>query len=198
MKAKRRIAFVCLVLVAKGVAAAEDEAGDPTKYLQGIGAGPAFYVLHYNRAVIADVRDVRLRGDGTIDASETRTSTSLGLEVHYNFGPKYTYTQSRTNHTVVGKGGWAISPYLGIFDVSSGVNGIALGILAGVWRADKDGQNKKALNAGIGYFVHKNRLVLANDVRDGGVPPAALESSDYTRRRDVSGVTLTISASIGF
>ena len=167
---------------------------DPT----GLGAGPAFYVLRYADPIIEDSRDVRLRSNGTVEANETRTSTSLGVEVHYRIGLTYNIVRDKNDSTVVKTWGWSASPYLGVFDVSNGINGVAVGLMGGVWRGDKNGENQKALNIGIGYFTHKNRVVLADDVTRGQVPPPDLEPVDFTRKRDVDGLTLTISASVGF
>ncbi|MFC0679541.1 hypothetical protein ACFFGH_17020 [Lysobacter korlensis] len=167
--------------------------------IKGVGFGPAFYFLRYKNHVIEDARDVRVRTNGTLEANQTRTSSSLGLEVHANLGKGWNVCDGECTATnVISTWGWKASPYLGVFDVSDGINGLTAGVVAGVWRGDKEGDSRTALNLGIGYFTHKNQLVLADDVQIGQALPAGLAVADATRKTDVSGITVFVSASMGF
>ena len=168
-------------------------AADPEKDvdLNGFGFGPALYMIRYQDSVIEDPRDVRLRGDGTLYADQTKSNVVLGVEAHYNFGIGYTKPDKS-------QWGWKASPYFGLFDVSDGINGLAAGIMLGVWHIDAKGENPKALNIGVGAITHKRRLVLADDVAVGAAPPPDLDVADYTRRRDIHGFAVTLSVSMGF
>jgi len=161
--------------------------------LAQFGFGPAFYLLQYDKEVLKDTKDVRVRGDGTIDTSGTDYATAIGLEVHYDFSMavfKNKFTQNYSGHK--------ISPFLGLFDLDNGINGMVVGVLYGYWHTDKDNKNKTSLNVGLGKFIHKDQLVLSSGVNEGFAPAALLEPVDYTSREDVEGATLMISASVGF
>ena len=169
--------------------------------LDQFGFGPALYVIRYDDEVLRDAKDVSLRGDGSLSASGSDYSVTLGLEVHYDFsfGHKlkcYSACENPANWNVTSS--HRISPFLGLFDVDNGINGIAVGLIYGYTKGDGKGKNRATLNFGIGKVFHKDRLVLAGDVSEGAVPPAGLNTEDYTSREDVEGVTLMISANIGF
>lgn len=169
--------------------------------LDQFGFGPALYVIRYDDEVLRDAKDVSLRGDGSLSASGSDYSVTLGLEVHYDFsfGHKlkcYSACENSANWNVTSS--HRISPFLGLFDVDNGINGIAVGLIYGYTKGDGKGKNRATLNFGIGKVFHKDRLVLAGDVQEGAVPPAGLNVEDYTSREDVEGVTLMISANIGF
>lgn len=162
-----------------------------------LGFAPALYAVHYRQNVLADSKDVRLRGDGTLSASGTRLATYMGVEVHYGFST-YNVAAVDAKGTVVSTRGHTFSPFIGLFDIDSGINGIAIGAMYSYWNGDKDYKKTSALNIGLGWTLHKNRLVLSDAVREGQTPGAGLTSDDYTQRKDVKGLTLTVSASFGF
>jgi len=169
--------------------------------LSQFGFGPAFFVISYNKEVLKDSKDVRVRGDGTIDSSGSNYSTALGLEVHYDFSfpaTQYGYYNEQGGIDWDPTSGYTLSPFLGVYDFDNGINGLAAGVLFGYWRGDINYKNKTALNVGLGYTVHKDQLVLAKGVSEGGAPPSGLQPVDYTSREDVEGVIIMISASIGF
>lgn len=91
-----------------------------------------------------------------------------------------------------------VGPYIGVFDVTSGLNGFAGGVAGEIWRGDAEGKSKKHLSLGIGRFVHKRRLVLAGDVQIGQELPEGLELVDATRRKDVGGWTIMLSGGASF
>lgn len=165
--------------------------------LDQFGFAPAFFYIAYDKEVLSDSKDVRVRGDGSISAEGTRHATGVGLEVHYSFsfwGRKCCKANEKTN----GTSAHSISPFLGLYDLDDGINGIAIGAVYGYLRGDENYQNKTALNVGVGWTVHKNRLTLARGVDEGRVPESTLTVEDYTEKKDVEGITLMISASIGF
>jgi len=176
-----------------------------TNELDKIGFGPAFFVIHYDDEVIDDSKDVKLLGDGTIYSKGSNYSANLGLEVHYAFsfahkvkckiGADCTNPDSYELAT-----GHVISPFLGVYDVDDGINGIAAGFTYGYWRSNlKDsGKPRTALNVGVGWTVHRNQLVLTQNVKEGMAPPVGLTLEDYTSRKDVNGVMFMISANLGF
>src|SRR5690606_1793878 len=184
------------------LSASEAITGDEKDGLNRFGFGPAFYVINYNKKVLNESKDVSIRSDIVISSSGSKYSTAIGLEVHYDFslrpylccknpdGSRPAEWSRSSGHT--------ISPFLGVYDIENGLNGIAAGLLYGYWRGDGKTENRKSLNVGLGWTVHKNRLVLANDLKEGSAPPIDLNSEDFTNREDVKGHILMISASLGF
>jgi hypothetical protein len=170
--------------------------------LSQFGFGPALFLLNYKEPVFKDSRDVRLRSDGNISAAGSKTGTALGLEVHYGFSffNKATSFQSADGKTSTFShtSGHVVSPFLGLFDVDNGINGIAAGLLYGYWRGDKDYKKTASLNVGLGWTVHRNQIVLTRGLSDGAPPLAGLAPEDFTTRKDVRGITIMISASFGF
>ncbi len=178
------------------------------------GFGPALFVIEYDDEVLQDSKDVKIRGDGTISSSGSDYSTAIGLEIHYSFAflrkcrdkglkiEKNCTKKGKEKDDEVVEGaitsGHSLSPFLGLYDFDNGINGIAAGLVYGYWHGDNKYQDRTSLNVGIGWTVHKDRLVLANGVNEGNSPPAGLNAEDYTKRKDVTGITLMISASIGF
>lgn len=164
------------------------------------GFGPAIYFVRYNEEVVSDSKDVRVRSDGTIDFSGSAYSTPLGLEVHYAFsipGSVYSYGKN-DDGTWASSKGWVASPFVGIYDVDSGIDGLATGLMLGFWRGDSKFENRSSLNIGLGYTIHRNRIVLAEGLSEGDVSPEGLDSIDLTTRKDVGGFVLLVSASVGF
>jgi hypothetical protein len=174
--------------------------------LAEFGFGPAFFIISYDDKVLQDSKSASVRGDGAISSSGSKYSTAIGLEVHYgfSFGNKLkcfnTEIVCKVNikENYSASSGHTISPFLGVYDLNNGINGIVAGIMYGFWRGDGDFKNRSALNFGLGWTVHKNQLVLANGVNEGRTPPAGLITADYTERKDVTGLTLMVSGSIGF
>lgn len=167
----------------------------------GVTFNPAIYYLHYSQDVIEDSGDVRLRSNGTLDASATGSNAVLGLEVHAGGGVAYDICDmacTDSKKKVVRTWGWVVGPYIGVFDVTSGLNGFAGGVAGEIWRGDAEGKSKKHLSLGIGRFVHKRRLVLAGDVQIGQELPEGLELVDATRRKDVGGWTIMLSGGASF
>ena len=88
--------------------------------------------------------------------------------------------------------------FIGLYDLDDGINGIIIGAMYGFLRGNKEYKERTALNVGVGWTVHKNRLTLARGLKEGDVPASALTVEDYTEKKDVEGLALMISASIGF
>lgn len=188
-------------MVTVGNAVTTEDRKVKSKDLSQFGFGPAFFVISYNKEVLKDSKDVRVRGDGAIDSSGSEYSTAIGLEVHYDFSfPKtqYGYYNESGGVDWDPTSGYTISPFLGLYDLDNGINGLAFGVLFGYWRGDINYKNKSALNVGLGYTIHKDQLVLASGVSKGSAPPAGLEPVDYTSREDVEGVIIMVSATMGF
>lgn len=162
-----------------------------------LGFAPALYAVHYRHNVLSDSKDVRLRGDGTLSASGSRLATYMGVEVHYGFST-YNVARRGPNNEILSTRGHTFSPFVGLFDIDSGINGIALGAMYSYWNGDAEYKKTSAMNIGLGWTLHKNRLVLSDAVREGQAPGAGLTSDDYTQRKDVKGLTLVVSASFGF
>jgi len=183
---------------------AKEAAGDnyDTK-LQKFGFGPAFYIINYDKEVLKDAKDVTTKGDSTISTSGSKWSASIGLETHFDISIYKTLKCNNANCD--DKANWKLttshifSPFLGLYDLDNGINGITAGFVYGIKR-EKDTKDSKEVtyNIGIGWTVHKDRLVLTDGVTEGNVPPAALTVTDYIEREDVKGYTLMISANIGF
>ena len=179
--------------------------GEPGN-LNEFGFGPALFVVNYDTNILHDSKDVRLRGDGTISTSDSGYATHLGVEVHYDFSlwAKCRRLGKKSKKMCADPEKWdstsghTISPYLGFFDIEDGFHGISFGVMYGFWRADNQLNNRTALNVGLGWTVHKDRLVLGENLKEGEAPPPNLSVEDYTMRKDVEGVTAMISASIGF
>ena len=169
--------------------------------LDQFGFGPALYVVHYKEEVLEDAKDISTRGDGSISARGSRYSTSIGLELHYDFSFRRTlkcFHECEKSENWNLTSGHRISPFLGFYDLDGGLNGIAAGLVYGYWKGDRNGENRTTLNAGLGWTVHKDRLVLADGVDEGEVPDQGLNVEDYTERKDVQGMVLMISVNIGF
>ncbi|MCP4984504.1 MAG: hypothetical protein GY928_00160, partial [Colwellia sp.] len=132
--------------------------------LDQFGFGPAFYVIKYDDEVLADSKDVSVRGDGTLSTKGTDYSTSLGLELHYDFSFGRTVKCFGTKEECKDVSKYELttahrlSPFLGLYDVDNGINGIAIGLVYGYIKQHKNDKNPITLNAGIGWTVHKNRL----------------------------------------
>ena len=169
--------------------------------LDKLGFGPALFIVNYDQEVLDDASDVSVRGDGSIASSGTDYNATLGFELHYDFSfgrklscisgcdiPANWYASS--SHR--------LSPFIGVFDVQNGINGIAAGIVYGYTKGDGKEKNRTTLNFGIGWTIHKDRLVLARGVREGVGPPAGLTVQEYTERKDVEGIALMVSANFGF
>lgn len=207
----KQISLITLLLILSTQTYGQgDSEGEPAN-LDQFGFGPALFVIEYDRNVIRDSKDVRLRGDGTLSVNDSGYITALGVEVHYGItlggetlGAKCRINKmkilleicdlSKADYTT----GHIISPYLGLYDLENGFGGITYGIVYGYWKADKDLKNQTALNIGLGWTVHKDQLVLGDGLKEGAVPPADLSIEDYTQRKDVEGIVLMISASVGF
>lgn len=187
-------------IVSKGSIAGE------VSNLDQFGFGPAFFVVKYDEEVLKDSKDVRLRGDGTINSSGSDFSTAFGVEAHYSFAFGYECSKGIQKSKEIcndsddweSVSGHSLSPFIGLFDLDNGINGLAGGVVYGYWRDNKQLNNRTSLNVGIGYTVHKDRLVLANDIEEGEAPPTGLSTEDYTKRKDVEGTLIMISASVGF
>jgi len=200
--------FIYLLVISNSYSATEDldtVLNDPnskeTLDLGKFGFGPAFFVLAYDDEILSDSKDVKVRGDGAIDASGSKYGTSLGLEVHYDFsiwGTRYGYKQDdgKTNWTK--SNGFVLSPYIGVYDIDNGIKGLSVGLVLGYWKGDKNFGDRTSLNFGIGYTVHRDQLVLASGVEEGKAPPAGLATADYTTRKDVTGISLLVSVSVDF
>ncbi len=175
--------------------------------LDQFGFGPALFIVSYDDEVLKDSKDVRVRGDGSVSTSGSEYSTAIGLEVHYSWAFKY---KCRVDGFVLEdkkkckdypkaiSSGHTISPYLGLYDFDNGIDGIAAGVTYGYWRGNNLFNERTSLNIGLGWTVHKDQLVLADGVKEGQAVPTGLEAEDYTERKDVEGVVLMISASVGF
>ncbi len=177
-----------------------------TDTLTGFGFGPALFLVNYDQEILSDANDIRIRQNNTIGISGNRKESYLGLELHYGFSfwTKCRNGFSKKKPPCNDKNKWTASsghtftPYLGLFDLEDGFNGYSLGVLYGFWRGDNEFSGKKALNFGIGRFVHKNRLVATRGITDGGDAVTDFEISDYSHKKDVYGLSLMISAEIGF
>lgn len=181
--------------------AEQDATDDAAKELNQFGFGPALYFIKYSEEILKDSKDVTVRGDGTIASSGSKYSATLGLEVHYDFSfghntKCYSDCTKKSNWTVTAS--HRLSPFIGIFDVENGINGMAVGLIYGYTKGDAKGTNKATLNFGVGWTIHKDRLILSSDAKEGQTPPANLNVEDYTERTDVNGVTLMVSANFGF
>jgi hypothetical protein len=162
------------------------------------GFAPALYAVRYNRPVLGDSKDVRLRGDGTLTAGGSRMATYMGVELHYGASAFNKAVTDPVTGKIVSTRGHSFSPFVGLFDIDGGINGLALGAVYSYWNGDKDYGKKSALNIGIGWTLHRNRLVLSDAVREGEAPRTGLTADDYTQRKDVRGVTVMVSSSFGF
>lgn len=184
--------------------AREEADKDAENELDQFGFGPALYVIKYKDKVLSDSKDVYTRGDGTISTKGSDFSTSLGLELHYDFSFARTVTCFKTKEECKDVENYELttahrlSPFLGFYDVDNGINGIAAGIVYGYIKQHKNDENPVTLNTGIGWTVHKDRLVLGKGLTNGSLPPAGLNVEDYTERKDVTGLTLMISVNMGF
>ncbi|MCF6194937.1 MAG: hypothetical protein L3J46_11460 [Kangiellaceae bacterium] len=174
------------------------------KKLDQFGFGPAFYIINYRDEVLSDSKDVSVRGDGAITTKGTKYSTSFGLELHYDFSFARSVRCFKTVDQCKNVANYELttahrlSPFLGLFDVDNGINGIAVGLVYGYIKQHKDDKNPVTLNTGLGWTVHKDRLVLGDGVTKGATPPAGLNVEDYTARKDVKGMVLMISVNMGF
>ena len=163
------------------------------------GFGPALYFVRYNDEIIDDSRQIVIRSDSTIDFPGSRYAVPLGLEVHYSFSLRRP-TRYRPNSNVDWQRstGLIASPFLGIYDVDNGVDGLAGGVLIGYWKGDGNFNRESVLNAGVGVTVHRNQVVLAEGIEEGMRVPSGFTETDLTTLRDVWGFQLLISATVGF
>ena len=152
-----------------------NNAGD----LSAIGFGPAFYVIYYDDEVLQSSNDVRVRGDGTVAAD--------GSEYDFTFSFD---EKKKTEHK--------LSPFLGVYDLDDGIKGIAAGFIYGYQKSRPKSDQRVTLNVGIGWTVHKDRLVMAEELSDRETPPAGLNVEDYSEKKDVEGTVLMLSANFGF
>lgn len=169
--------------------------------LDQFGFGPALYVIKYKKEVLNDSKDVSVKGNNTISSKGSKYATSLGLELHYDFSFNRTlkcFNECEDSENWNLSSGHRISPFLGFYDINSGINGIAAGLVYGYWKGDRNSENKTTLNVGLGWTVHKDRLVLADGISENAIPPADLNVEDYTEKQDVRGVILMISVNMGF
>lgn len=162
------------------------------------GFAPALYAVRYSRPVLGDSKEVRLRGDGTLTASGSRMATYMGVELHYGASTFNKAVTDPVSGKIVSTRGHSFSPFVGLFDIDGGINGLALGAVYSYWNGDDKYAKKSALNIGVGWTLHRNRLVLSDAVREGEAPRAGLTADDYTQRKDVRGVTVMVSSSFGF
>ncbi|MEW8439619.1 MAG: hypothetical protein AB2689_15840 [Candidatus Thiodiazotropha taylori] len=182
--------------------AEENAKNEASTDLDQFGFGPALFIIKYDKEVLKDSKEVKLRGDGTISANGSEYTASLGVELHYDFSFGHK-VKCYSDDCTVSKN-WnrisshRISPYLGLFDIENGINGIAAGLIYGYTKADLENNNTKTLNFGVGWTVHKDRLVLSGDVEEGAIPPSNLTIDDYTERKDVNGLSLMVSVNFGF
>jgi len=180
---------------------AQKDPNNPASELSNFGFGPAFFMIYYKEEILEDSKDVRVRGDAEIDSSGTKFGTAIGLEVHYDFSIKPNrkgYKSGGADTTWTHSNGHVVSPFVGLYDVDNGINGLALGVMYGYWKGDTKFQNRTSLNMGLGYTVHRDRLVLANGVKEGNTPAPGLSIEDYTTRKDVEGIIFMISISRDF
>lgn len=178
---------------------AKTEVEDTTAFLGGVGFAPAYYILAYDRDVFETPDSVRLRSDGKLTTNGSKSASYIGLEAHWDLTWKTTtYIGTGLGKIPTGSKGHGFSPYVGVFDISDSINGFSIGALYSIWKGDENYENRTALNFGIGYFLHQNRYVLSKGLELNDVPPAELEQIDYTRKTDVEGVNIVISANIGF
>jgi len=174
------------------------------KELDQFGFGPAFFVINYKEEVLSDSKDVVVRGDTSISTKGTNYSTSMGVELHYDFSFGRTVKCFNTEEKCKDVANYElttahrISPFLGLYDLDNGINGIAIGFVYGYTKKHKNDKNPVTLNTGIGWTVHKDRLVLADGLNAGEIPPVGLNVEDYTERKDVKGTTIMISVNMGF
>lgn len=180
---------------------------DVTKNLESFGFAPALFIVDYHKKIISDSKDVKTRGDGTIVAGGSKYSVNFGVELHYDFAfgvntKCFEYSSSCTKKEDYNQyAAHRISPFVGLFDLQNGINGMSIGVLYGYTRGKIEDQklvNKTTLNFGIGWAVHKNQLVLADDVAEGKAPPSGLTVQDYTKREDVQGFVVMLSVNYGF
>ncbi|MCG7871362.1 MAG: hypothetical protein N0C81_18805 [Candidatus Thiodiazotropha lotti] len=181
--------------------------------LSDFSFAPALYLISYDNEILQDSKDVKIRSDGKLSSSGSKYSTSIGLEVHYNlsFGlmckHQYSKKQSKLKDDMSGCeksekydfiSGHTISPYIGLYDFNNGINGLSVGALYGYWKVNSETQKSSSLNIGLGWTVHKDRLVLADDFKEGQTLDPSTNLDDLTERQDIKGLTLMISAYIGF
>lgn len=172
--------------------------------LDQFGFGPALYVIKYNDEVLSNSKDVSIRGDGKISTKGSNYSTSLGLELHYDFSFHRTVKCFKSQDECKDVKNYELttahrlSPFLGFYDVENGINGIAAGMVYGYIKQHKDDKNPITLNTGLGWTIHKDRLVLGKALKENSVPPSALSAEDYTEHKDVTGLVLMISVNMGF
>lgn len=185
--------------------AAEKATEEWSTKLDQFGFAPALYLIRYNEEVLQDSKDIRVRGNNTIESSGSESAVNIGVELHYDFsiGTKVKCLKKNRNECKNLKN-WDVStshvfsPFIGLFDFENGVNGVSLGLIYGYTKGDGVLKNKTTLNFGIGRFIHKDQLVLADDVEEGQAPPIGLAAEDYTERKDIEGITIMVSANIGF
>ena len=192
--------------IAKAKAAVKNQAqaqatAELESRLGSFGFGPALFAINYNKNVIQETEDVKLRGDGTIGAKGSKFATSFGLEIHYDFNLSastkcFSDCENKANYNI--SVGHVVSPFVGLYDLDNGIKGTAYGLLYGYWKGDRKGENKTSLNMGVGWTVHKDRLVLAKGVKEGLTPATGIKTEDYTERQDVEGVIFMLSVNMGF
>lgn len=178
-----------------------EETVDTGDSLKGFNFAPALYFLNYNKEVLADSKNVRVRSNNTIESLGRTATSAIGLEVHFNIGLSSYRTGYGPNlEEAEWTGSWGVnaSPFIGVFDVDDGIKGFVIGGMVGIWRGDKNFDNKSALGVGVGYFIHNDQLVLSNEVAEGSTPPADLKPEDYTTRENVEGVAIMMTVSLGF
>lgn len=184
--------------------AAEAADQEDVTALNKFGFGPALYVIRYDDEVLGDSSDVSVKGDGTISVNGTDYSTSMGFELHYDFSfaakrkciGSEEHCKDVANYTLTTA--HRLSPFLGFYDVDNGINGIAAGVVYGYIKKHNNEKNPVTLNAGLGWTVHKDRLVLSRGLSEGAAPAATLKVEDYTEKKDVNGTILMISVNMGF
>ena len=134
--------------------------GDVESDLKQFGFGPAFFVINYDREVLKDSKDVGQRGDDTITATGTKWNASVGLETHYDIPVYKTIVCTETDKIACDKPedwklstAYTISPFLGIYDIENGINGLAAGFIFGVKKdrnLKKEDGREAVFNVGIG------------------------------------------------
>ena len=168
--------------------------------IKGLGFGPALFGITYNDRIVDNSDEVVITSDSLVKFPGSRRSIPLGFEAHWNIkipGTVWRFKPKGATKWASSIGG-VIGPFVGIYDVDNGINGFAVGGVVGFWRGDGNFENRAVLNFGLGYTVHRKRLVLVDGVRDNTKVPTGKGVADLTTRNDVEGFTFMVSAHVGF
>ena len=121
--------------------------------------------------------------------------------MHYDFslwGKRFGSKDSNGNTIWEKSRGIILSPFLGVYDIEKGINGLAAGVVFGYWKGNGNFGERTSLNIGYGITVHRNQLVMGEGIKEGSVPQIGLVEDDYTTRSDVKGRVFMLSVSVGF